>query len=186
MNNLKKLLMVGLLATTAMGAGQALADPVESGIGTSTSSSGIEITIDIPKLINETGDAPLALGTWTDLTAGMSASEDLTVGVNYAGGAYKALLINTGAGAQNGYNVADGTGNFIAFTANMTDLTDPAGVAQDLIDKNYTTMTGAYDSLALGGQVANLNFKVMFAKDALEAAVAGSYSTTVTLTFIPV
>jgi len=190
MNTFKKLLVVGMLASTALVAGQAMATidltpPSGEGIATSAASIGVGVGVTIPQLLNELGELSFQFDPYIG-TGTLSKTEDLTVGMNYVNTSGISLYTitatsdNSATGKWYVVNQADATIPGINFSITADDRVGGKAV---LVAGTASADFAGYNSLALGGKTPNLFMTYLFSEEALQGAMAGEYATYVNFSF---
>ena len=159
--------------------GTALA--VTQGTLGSTSTGSVSITATVPGRVQIGGLTDIAFGT-VDPSSAASQSEDVCVWSNMSGRGYQVTA--TGSGASNAFTLTDGT-NTLPYSVEWAGSTGQSSGTALTSGSALTglTSTALNPTCASGSKTAS--FFVKMNATSLQAAVASSYTGTLTLVVAP-
>ncbi len=177
----KKLLAMAVAASMGM-TGAAWAATADGDVG-ATSEGSVDILLEIPSLIQILVEADLDLGIYDPTAAAdETGSTGACVRTNGAG-TYDitATSANPDAGA---FRMADGAGNFIAYTFNWAGVALASGTLNDNAGAGFARDNGG-PGFGTCDPAGNGKIGVVVADADMLAAEAGNYLDTVTLLVSP-
>jgi spore coat protein U-like protein len=183
MDRLVKALVLGMSLSVLMNTSAFAAS--DGSIGT-TSTGTSTVSLTIPELIQITGMADFAFGSYSG-TGNFDSNDNVTISGNddQAGPEYQVTATGSGAGSAFtvGRTAPAAPAATIAYTVAFNDQTGTAGETGLATTVALTDQTGINDELS--DVAANANIHVVFLQAALRAAPAGTYSGTLTVVVAP-
>jgi hypothetical protein len=148
---------------------------------TSTATSLISVTV--PSLYKITGIADIALGSYSG-TGGLTGAEDVCVYSN-ATGAYHVVATDSSTMSATGFSAQNaGATAQIPYTVKWNSATGTTGNAAVTYNTALAATNASTTSQTCGGG-NNANLQISMIATDLQAAAAGSYSTTISVLIEP-
>ncbi len=147
-----------------------------------TSIGTTDVTVTIADRVQVSNLDTIVLGTY--LGSGTLVGTDDMCIYRSSTGAYDIQLDSANAGAASEFRLAAGL-NFIVYQLQFDDDSDAAVGGTIVLDGDSVTNQAGHASDTTCGAVDNAEIRVFITEANLQAAVAGSYTDTVTLTVTP-
>ena len=148
----------------------------------STSTGSVSITATVPGRVQIGGLTDIAFGT-VDPSSAASQSEDVCVWSNMSGRGYQVTA--TGSGASNAFTLTDGT-NTLPYSVEWAGSTGQSSGTALTSGSALTGLTStATNPTCSSGAPKTASFFVKMNATSLQAAVASSYTGTLTLVVAP-
>lgn len=148
----------------------------------STSTGSVDISATVPGRVQISGLSDVAFGT-VDPSTAASDAQDVCVWSNTSGRGYS--LTATGSGVANAFTLSDGTNNL----AYAVEWADSSGQSAGSVLTPATALGGlastAVNPTCSAGPAASASLIVKLTTADMQAAVAGSYTGTLTLVVAP-
>lgn len=177
-----KLLRKGMLLACCSFVIPSTAIASSQGTAGSTSSGSVAISATVPGRVQISGLTDLAFGT-VDPASPASKNEDLCVWSNTSGRAYEVTA--TGSGASNAFTLTDGT-NTLAYAVQWAGTSGKTSGSALTAGTALTGLTSAAtDPTCSAGTPASASLIVNMTSANLQAAVASTYTGTLTLVVAP-
>lgn len=147
-----------------------------------TSTGSVDISATVPGRVQISGLSDVAFGT-VDPTVAASNAQNVCVWSNTSGRGYS--LTATGSGAANAFTLTDGT-NTLAYAVEWSDSSgQSAGTALTTATALMGLTSTATSPDCSSGPASSASLIVKLTAADLQAAVAGSYTGTLTLVVAP-
>lgn len=170
-----------LIAVCALQA-PAMAHAATQGSLGATSTGSVDISATVPGRVQISGLSDVAFGT-VDPTVAASNAQNVCVWSNTSGRAYS--ITATGSGAANAFSLTDGANNL----AYGVEWSDASGQSSGTALTTAATLMGltstATNPTCSAGPASSASLIVKMTAADLQAAVAGSYTGTLTLVVAP-
>jgi hypothetical protein len=176
-NSVKRLLLAAALAFNP-----AFANAATQGTLGATSTGSVGISATVPGRVQISGLSDIAFGT-VDPTVAASSAQDVCVWSNTSGRAYD--LTATGSGASNAFTLSDGT-NTLAYSVEWSATSGQSSGTALTPGTSLTALTSvATNPTCSSGPASSASLIVKMTAANLQAAVASSYTGTLTLLVAP-